>query len=345
VIIIYLCLDIARMSAATAGIDSTRKTLSIILAILDLLRGDWKKAIMTIMGYVDSSSLFIGQFGKVFLFLFQTLSPRIQEQFVYGTYDTIKSFIIGLLFTIFKVTAPFGVRMPVIKVLETISKHKKDIDGTLKAADLEPLPDYMSPTFDDLNNLQAIMDDPAFLCSKEHHELVESANQSNMINVILQMARIPVSEQFIKYKCGTKPARSFIEELADRQGIKYTPSFNENKIDIWSSDAAKKFIQQMQNGKRLQDMNDESKTFFESISKDSASSAESSEEKAPTESLPPTIDTSAEPPKDVSEESLPPTISTSAEPPKDVSEESLPPTIGGKRSSKRSSKRNKIRRS
>ena len=38
-----------------------------------------------------------------------------------------------------------------------------------------------------------------------------------MLNILLQLARIPVTEQFIKWKCEGKPARSFVEELADRQ--------------------------------------------------------------------------------------------------------------------------------
>ena len=215
--LIYLFLDMTRMAAATAGQEQARKTLSIAVALIDILRGDWKRGITSIMGYFGTAPLFMGQLAKSYLFLFQMLSPRIQENFVYGAFDAVKSFMIGVLLTIFKVSAPFSIRKTVIEVFETIAKHKKDIDGTLEAADLNPLPTYMMPSFNDLNNLQALMDDPAFLCSKEHQELVKSINQSYMLNILLQIARIPVTEQFIKWKCEGKPARSFVEELADRQ--------------------------------------------------------------------------------------------------------------------------------
>jgi hypothetical protein len=205
------------MGAATAGQESARKTLSVAVALVDFLRGDWKRAIMSIMGYFGTAPLFMGQLGKAYLFLFQMLSPRIQDNFVFGAYDAVKSFLIGLLLTLFKVTAPYQLRKTVIEIFETIAKHKKDIDATLESADLNPLPEYMTPSFEDLNNLQALMDDPAFLCSKEHQELIKSINQSEMLNILLQLARIPVTEQFIKWKCDGKPARPFVEELADRQ--------------------------------------------------------------------------------------------------------------------------------
>ena len=217
IVLVYLFLDMTRIGAATAGQDSARKSLSIAVALVDFLRGDWKRAILSIMGYFGTAPLFMGQLAKAYLFLFQMLSPRIQDNFIFGAYDAIKSFIMGLLLTLFKVTAPYQLRKTVIEVFETIAKHKKDIDGTLESADLNPLPEYMTPSFEDLNNLQALMDDPAFLCSKEHQELIKSINQSEMLNILLQLARIPVTEQFIKWKCEGKPARSFVEELADRQ--------------------------------------------------------------------------------------------------------------------------------
>ena len=213
IVLVYLFLDMTRIGAATAGQDSARKSLSVAVALVDFLRGDWKRAILSIMGYFDTAPLFMGQLAKAYLFLFQMLSPRIQDNFIFGAYDAIKSFIMGLLLTLFKVTAPYQLRKTVIEVFETIAKHKKDIDGTLESADLNPLPEYMTPSFEDLNNLQALIDDPAFLCSKEHQELIKSINQSEMLNILLQLARIPVTEQFIKWKCEGKPARSFVEEL------------------------------------------------------------------------------------------------------------------------------------
>ena len=216
VTIIYLLLDIARMASATTGNDMNRNILSVVVAVLDLLRGDWKKAIMTIMGYFGTTPLFMGQLGKVYLTLFQTLSPNIQNNFIFGTVDAVKSLIIGILLAVFKIAAPYEVRRPIIEVLDTIAKHKEDIDGTLEAADLKPLPEYMAPTFNDFNNLQSLMDDPAFICSSEHQELVKTIDNSAIIHIVLQLLRIPVTERFREYHCGTE-TKSFVERIVERQ--------------------------------------------------------------------------------------------------------------------------------
>ena len=216
VIVVYLLLDIARMAFASAGNDTNRNILSIVVAILDLLRGDWKKAIMTIMGYFGTTPLFMGQLGKVYLTLFQTLSPNIQNNFIFGTIDSVKSLIVGILLAVFKVAAPYELRRPIIEVLDTIAKHKQDIDGVLEASDLKPLPEYMAPTFNDFNNLQSLMDDPAFICSSEHQELVKTIDNSAIIHIVLQLLRIPVTERFREYHCGTE-TKTFVERIVERQ--------------------------------------------------------------------------------------------------------------------------------
>ena len=81
---------------------------------------------------------------------------------------------------------------------------------------MKPLPKHMTPSFHDFNNVQALIDDPAFICSKEHQELVKATNTSSIINIIIQMLRIPVTERFIEHKCGPD-TKSFVERVAERQ--------------------------------------------------------------------------------------------------------------------------------
>lgn len=230
VMIVYLFMDVARMSAAASGQDNTRKMLSVAVALLEVMRGDWKKAIMSSMGYFGDSFLFIGQLGKVYLTLFQTLSPTIQDNFIFGAYDAVKSFIIGALLAIFKVTAPYEVRKPIIAAFETIAKNKENIDATLDSVDMKPLPKHMTPSFHDFNNVQALIDDPAFICSKEHQELVKATNTSSIINIIIQMLRIPVTERFIEHKCGPD-TKSFVERVAERQAKPKSNASNANPAE------------------------------------------------------------------------------------------------------------------
>ena len=216
VFVVYLLLDIARITAAVAGQDYSRKVLSVIISVLEILRGDWKKAILTFMGFYGMTPMLIGQVGKLFITLFRMLSPTLQETFIYGAFDTTKSFFIGLLLTIFQITAPEEIRAPLIGILEKIARKKAEIDGILIDADLSARADHFAPTFEDFNNIQSLMDDPEFICSTEYEHLIEIINTTSVINMILQILRIPVSKEFRAYRCGTKPSKPFITLLVDQ---------------------------------------------------------------------------------------------------------------------------------
>lgn len=216
VFIVYLILDIARITAAVAGNDYNRKVLSVMVSLLELLRGDWKKAMLSFMGFYGMTPLLIGQQVKLFITLFRMLSPTLQETFIYGAFDTTKSFFIGLLLTIFQITAPEEVRAPLIGILEKIARKKAEIDGILIDAGLSARADHFAPTFEDFNNIQSLMDDPEFICSTEYEKLIEIINTSSVINMILQILRIPVTKEFRAYRCGTKPSKPFITLLVDQ---------------------------------------------------------------------------------------------------------------------------------
>ena len=208
---IYLILDIARIAIGIVGPSFGRKIMSILLAVLELLRGDWKKAVLTIIGYYGMMPMLMGELMKIFLTLFRLFSPQIQHSIIFGSLDAIKSFIVGVILAIFQVTAPEEVRLPLIGILEKIAQHKAKMDGVLEDIDLSARPDYLSPTWQDLNNIQAVMSDTAFICSCEFNQLVEAVNKSAIIRIVLQILRIPVNEDMIEYFCkGKLPCKDFV---------------------------------------------------------------------------------------------------------------------------------------
>jgi hypothetical protein len=215
IFIIYLSLDVARISIGIVGPPIGRKILSILVALLELLRGDWKKAILTFMGYYGMMPLLIGQLLKVIISVFNTLDPQIQESMIFGSLDAIKSLIIGLLLSIFQVTAPEEVRLPLIGVLEKIAQHKAKMDGVLEDIGLSARPDYLAPTWNDLNNIQAVMSDKAYICSCEFEELVKAVDNSVIIRIILEILRIPVNKDMIEYQCGKKPCKDFVNTVVN----------------------------------------------------------------------------------------------------------------------------------
>jgi hypothetical protein len=220
---IYLILDIARLAIGISGPAIGRKIMSILLAILELLRGDWKKALLTIIGYYGMIPMIMGQLMKAFLTLFSMLSPDIQNNIVFGSLDVGKSFIIGLLLSIFQVTAPAAVRQPLIDILKKIADKKQEMDGTLEGIGLSKRPEYLSPNWNDLNNIQAVLSDKAYICSCEGRQLVAAVNKSAIIRIILEILRIPINENMITQKCGKEDCKDFITTLV-KEGAEEVPA-------------------------------------------------------------------------------------------------------------------------
>ena len=75
---VYLILDIARLAIGISGPSISRKIMSLLLAVLELLRGDWKKAVLTTLGYFGMMPMLIGELMKVFLTMFRMLAPQIR---------------------------------------------------------------------------------------------------------------------------------------------------------------------------------------------------------------------------------------------------------------------------
>ena len=212
-IIIYLLLDMARISASVAGADQNRKILSVIMAVLDLLRGDWKKAVLSLLGYAGSSPMYMGQLLKVYLALFQTINPRIQRDIIFGTYSLGKSLLIGGLLSIFQVTAPASVRVPLVEILEKLAERKEAIDGVLMEQGLAPRSDDLAVSFEDIQRLQSLMDDTAFICSKEYEELTKSVQSNFAIRMVFQLAGIPTSDTFKERRCVKGPSKTLVDNI------------------------------------------------------------------------------------------------------------------------------------
>lgn len=202
VVVCYLVLDMIRLSVGVQGNDYARKMMSIGLALVDFLRGDWKRAVMTFVGVFGKVPLFMGEIGKVFLVLFGTLSPQLQNSILLGSLDVGKSFIVGTLLSVFQVTAPELIRKQVIGALEKMAEIKANQDNLLVKAGMSARPDYLAPSYDDFANIQAIISDDVLVCSQEFQQALSVIKDNNILRIILEILRIPVNDEFTKERCG-----------------------------------------------------------------------------------------------------------------------------------------------
>ena len=215
VFIVYLMLDGLRLTMSITGSESSRQLLSVGMAVLELLKGNWKAAVFSFMGYFGTTPMLISEYIKIVVYFYDTLAEDKKENIIFGVNSTIKGLIVGILLTIFKVTAPFEVRKPLIEILNKIRENKDKIDGVLRSEELSERPDYLAPTYDDLQNLHALMNDKQFICSCEHRKLIEEVNKSAIIDTILQLMDIPTTDPVYRYKCDKEKCSSFLDLIVE----------------------------------------------------------------------------------------------------------------------------------
>jgi hypothetical protein len=319
-VIVYLLLDMARISASVAGADQNRKILSVILAVIDVLRGDWKRAILSLLGYAGSSQLYLGQILKVYLALFQTINPRLQRDIIFGTYSLGKSLLIGGLLAVFQVTAPASVRVPVIEMLEKLAERKEAIDGVLMEQGLAPRSDDLAVSFEDIQRIQSLMDDTAFICSKEYEELTKHVQNNFALRMVFQLVGIPTSDTFKKQRCGKGPRKPLVDNI-----VKESLDHPERAPEELIPEEPEKIIP------TTEATDEQVEAAIQKVDSPSEPGALPIQNPEESSSLPPTIQKQEERPKTEESPSLPPTIqkpsesSTPEESP--LPSTSLPPTI------------------
>jgi hypothetical protein len=176
----------------TSDIAIIRKVLSVVLAILELLRGDWKTSLLAFAGFFGSGLVYTGFVYKIFLEIFYMISPPLQNDIVFGAYRVTKSIIIGLLLNIFKITATYKIRMQAIKLFERLMAKEEEIDAVLEEKGFLKR-GYMNPD-DPQEGVHEYIEDATWNCSSEFQDAIKIAKENSIMRVVLQLCNIPTSE-------------------------------------------------------------------------------------------------------------------------------------------------------
>jgi hypothetical protein len=187
-------LDVARLMVSMPGYDVPllRKVLSVALAIIELLRGDWKTSLLAFAGVFGSGLVYTGFVYKMFLEIFYMISPPLQNDIVFGAFRVTKSILVGLLLNIFKITATYKIRMQAIEFFEELISREKEIDTVLEEKGFLKR-GYMNPD-DPQEGAHEFIEDATWNCSSEFQSAITVAKESPIMRVILQLCNIPTSE-------------------------------------------------------------------------------------------------------------------------------------------------------
>lgn len=207
-----------------------RELLSIVLAVIDLLQGEWKHAILSLAGYWGAGPMVIGIVGKVFLNVLSMIAPDLRERLLWDLYQSSKSLMIGSILWLFATFAPDFVRNIVRKQFDALAllvdKGNEMIDkveeGMKKVAepagitiDLKDIPEGMVPSFDDIQNLQSIVRQPGIYCSKEFNEIIEPLRYIPPIRLVLELMSIPTDAKSMEMECRGIAGKSISDTVAD----------------------------------------------------------------------------------------------------------------------------------
>jgi hypothetical protein len=200
---IYLILDISRIAISQSGNASGHKLMTVVVSLFEFLRGDWKKAIITMMAYYNENNLIIGELLKVFISIFRTIDPVKQKNIIFGSIDTMMSMVFGSILSIIQVTAFQSHRDSLRSLFETILQFKVDNDETLKQKGLPPLPEFYNITMDNINDIQSVINDPIFICTPDFIGKVETLTKlkNPLINILLRLLGISTTKGETSRRC------------------------------------------------------------------------------------------------------------------------------------------------
>ena len=194
--------------------DLVRKILSVVLAVIDVSKGNWKHAILSIAGFFGSNPMIAGLIGKVFLSVLQKIAPDILNTLIFTKYASMKSFLIGSAIWVVTTFSPDLVRKSISKSLDELSGPSGPL-GKARAIIERKMasdPKYevrfndvlasLTLSFDDLQNLQMIARQPAIMCSKDFQEALDGVRKVPPLRLIFELFNIPTDPDTVEYVCG-----------------------------------------------------------------------------------------------------------------------------------------------
>jgi hypothetical protein len=194
--------------------DLVRKILSVVLAVIDVSKGNWKHAILSIAGFFGKNPMIAGLIGKVFLTVLQKIAPDILNTLIFTKYASVKSFLIGSAIWIVTTFSPDLVRKSISKSLDELSgplgplgKARAIVEQKM-ASDpkyelrLKEVLASLTLSFDDLQNLQMIARQPAIMCSKDFQDALDGVRKVPPLRLVFELFNIPTDPDSVEYMCG-----------------------------------------------------------------------------------------------------------------------------------------------
>jgi hypothetical protein len=222
-VLINSALEACRLLVSNNFFDSPtlRKILSFVLAIFDVLRGEWRNGILSFLGFFSQSWMITGMILKSTRWVYSFVSPDIQTQLESDLFKASKSMIVGSFLWMVTVVSPAYVREKVDNLMMAVKTTAEQVNQQIDQ--LEPevqavaekmgatvkfprIPLQQLPSFDDLQNLQILLRQPLFYCNDAVKSKIQSAAEIAPLRLFLELLSIPYKGESIAEKCANTPS-------------------------------------------------------------------------------------------------------------------------------------------
>jgi len=230
--LINTVLELIRIMVSTPALDlpSFRILLSFGIAILDLVRGEWKHAVLSLFGAYSMNAMYIGIIGKIIRDAWLLIAPDLRTDLTDAIFKSTKSFVAGFILWTFGTFAPGSMQKIIQTVLdkaaeqvENFNKQIEDLEAKVgdvsKTAGItvsfKRVPEGMVPSLDDIQRLQTIARVPAIFCSDEFQKIIEPLLLIPPLRLALELFNIPTIPETKEKICAGVPKGSIADTVGD----------------------------------------------------------------------------------------------------------------------------------
>lgn len=215
-------LEACRLLVITNRFDNPmlRKILSVVLAVLDVSRGEWRDGVLSLLGVISKETLMVGLVAKTARFVYNFISPDIQARLESDMYDSAKSMFIGGWLWLLSVVSPDFLRAQINKLFDASKEALQKFKDTMKpiqeqaiargkalglSVKFPEIPLTAIPSFADIQNLQSIFHQPEVVCNPGFQAALAGPSQIPAMRVLLELLNIPISPEAKAAKCQGQP--------------------------------------------------------------------------------------------------------------------------------------------
>ena len=233
-------LDMIRLALGNPILDifMIRILLSIVLVVIDLIRGDWQTAFLSALGIFSSSGVVIGIVGKFFRNAWLLIAPDLQRQLRDDIYRSSKSMVVGFLLWAFSIFSPDAIRLVVNQsfdklrqIVENFNQKSKEAEAKVQqvaekagvTVTFPTIPLSIVPSMDDIQNLQIIARVPEIYCSPEIQQILQPILLVPPLRLVIELLNIPTVPEMVQEQCKgvdtTSLSKAVVEKAMPEVGI------------------------------------------------------------------------------------------------------------------------------